>query len=190
MQFSQRILPGGRTGEYYRLRPERTGLVRNLIYPVPDPHLPFLGVHFTRKPDGTVEVGPNALLAFSRVGYRKTDLSIRDSVEMILFPGFWRLVGRYGRSGLSEMWRSWSPGAFTRALRRMVPAIDEADLTAGGSGVRAQAVTRDGALADDFIFQAGERSIHILNAPSPAATACLSIGRTIAGLVKDTLSRL
>ncbi|MHA2620109.1 MAG: L-2-hydroxyglutarate oxidase [bacterium JZ-2024 1] len=177
-------------GEYYRLRPERTGLVRNLIYPVPDPHLPFLGVHFTRKLDGTVEAGPNAVLALSRVGYRKTDISIRDSVEMILFPGFWRLARRYWRSGLGEMWRSWSKSAFTRALRRLVPAIDEADLTAGASGVRAQAVTRDGWLADDFIFQAGERSIHILNAPSPAATASLSIGRTIASLVVETLSGL
>jgi L-2-hydroxyglutarate oxidase len=175
-------------GDYHRLRKDRPALVRNLIYPVPDPRFPFLGVHFTRKLDGTIEAGPNAVLAFSRTGYKKADISVRDLAEIIIFPGFWRLASAYWRTGLSEMSRSLSKVACVRALQRLVPEVTEDDLLPGGSGVRAQAVTRDGRLADDFVIQRGQRSVHLLNAPSPAATASLSIARRIAREARDALS--
>lgn len=167
-------------GEYYEVRAERRGLVRSLVYPVPDPAFPFLGVHFTRRVDGTVEAGPNAVLAFKREGYHKTSFSLADAAATFAYPGFWRLARRYLGIGLGEMWRSWNKAAFVRALQELVPEIGAGDLSAGGAGVRAQALAPDGSLLDDFAIVESERQIHVLNAPSPAATASISIGRTLA----------
>lgn len=167
-------------GEYYRLRPERRSLVKNLIYPVPDPTLPFLGVHFTRLVDGGVEAGPNAVLALKREGYQKYSFSLRDSLETLAWPGFWRLAKGYAATGLHEYYRSFSKRAFVHELRRLLPEVEGDDLQGGEAGVRAQAVGRDGRLLDDFLLLEGEGMIHVLNAPSPAATAALSIGATIA----------
>ena len=167
-------------GEYYELIPDRRHLVKGLIYPVPDPRFPFLGVHFTKRIDGTVEAGPNAVLALKREGYRKTDIRISDLLEMLLFPGFWKMAGRYWKTGLEEMHRSFSKKAFVHSLQRLIPEIEERDLIEGGSGVRAQAVDRGGKLLDDFYLVKNRRAIHVCNAPSPAATASLSIGEHIA----------
>jgi L-2-hydroxyglutarate oxidase len=166
-------------GEYYDLTPERSSLVRNLIYPVPDPRFPFLGVHFTRRISGSVDAGPNAVFAFRREGYRRTDFNLRDLASLIAFPGFRRMAAKNWRNGLDEFHRSLSKPAFVRALQRLVPEVREEDLVPGGSGVRAQAVTRDGALVDDFKFVPSEKMLHVLNVPSPAATASLVIGKTI-----------
>lgn len=173
-----RIIPF--RGEYYRFRPEYRGMVRHLIYPVPDPEMPFLGVHFTRMVDGTVEAGPNAVLAWKREGYRRTDLSAADLADMLSFPGFWRLAARLWKVGLVEYRRSFSKRQFVRSLQKLAPAVRGEQLEPGGSGVRAQAVDRDGRLVDDFRIQVDGGLVHVLNAPSPAATASLSIGRTIA----------
>jgi L-2-hydroxyglutarate oxidase len=167
-------------GEYWMLAPERTHLVRNLIYPVPDPAFPFLGVHFTRRVHGGIEAGPNAVLALAREGYTKTSFDARDAFEIARWPGFWRMARKHWRAGMAEQWRSVSRAAFARACATLVPAVTADDLTPGGSGVRAQAVTRDGALADDFVIVEAERMVHVLNAPSPAATASLAIGEDIA----------
>ena len=167
-------------GEYYEIVPERRHLVKNLIYPVPDPRFPFLGVHFTRTIAGSVEAGPNAVLAFRREGYRRWQMSARDLLGYAAYPGFWRMAWKYWQTGLGEMHRSFSKRAFHRALQRLVPALRCDDIRPFGAGVRAQAVEPTGALVDDFRFVEGERMIHVLNAPSPAATASLSIGRTIA----------
>jgi L-2-hydroxyglutarate oxidase len=172
-------------GEYYLVRPERSQLVRNLIYPVPDPRFPFLGVHFTRTVHGHIEAGPNAVLAFRREGYRRRDISLRDLGQLAFYRGFWRMAFRYAGMGLVEMQRSLSKRAFLRALQRLVPAIALDDIQPAGSGVRAQAVTPDGKLVDDFRIVAAERMIHVLNAPSPAATASLSIGQTIATMARE-----
>ncbi|MGA7302242.1 MAG: L-2-hydroxyglutarate oxidase [Candidatus Sulfotelmatobacter sp.] len=166
-------------GEYYDLIPERSSLVRGLIYPVPDPRFPFLGVHFTRRVNGTVDAGPNAVLAFRREGYRRTDFNLRDLASSLSFPGFWRMGAKNWRSGLDEFHRSFSKAAFVRALQRLVPAVQPTDLVPGGAGVRAQAVTREGVLVDDFKFVPSDRMLHVLNVPSPAATASLMIGRSI-----------
>ena len=170
-------------GEYYELEPERRYLVRNLIYPVPDPNFPFLGVHFTRSVEGGVEAGPNAVLGLAREGYKKKDLNARDLAETLSYPAFWRLVGRNWRTGAGEVWRSLSKKAFVRGLRRLVPEVEEDDLVPTEAGVRAQALMKDGALMDDFLIVEGERSVHVLNAPSPAATACIPIGESIADRV-------
>lgn len=167
-------------GEYYELTPDARHLVRNLIYPVPNPSFPFLGVHFTRKIDGSIEAGPNAVLAFKREGYRKSSFSLRDSLDVFGYPGFWRLATRYWRTGVGEFYRSYSKYAFWRALRVLVPAIEAQHLHPAGAGVRAQALAPDGQLVDDFHIVRGYRMTHVLNAPSPAATASLSIGRYIA----------
>ncbi len=167
-------------GEYWMLAPDRQRLVRNLIYPVPDPSFPFLGVHFTRRIGGGVEAGPNAVLAMAREGYGRASLDVRDAWDVATWPGFWRMARRHWRAGMSEQWRSLSRSAFARACARLVPEIQASDLTPGGAGVRAQAVTRDGALLDDFEIRHGERMVHVLNAPSPAATASLAIGEEIA----------
>jgi L-2-hydroxyglutarate oxidase len=169
-------------GEYYELVPGRQHLVRNLIYPVPDPRFPFLGVHFTRMVHGGVEAGPNAVLAWKREGYRHRDVSVPDLLQMATFRGFWRMVGKYWRTGVGELYRSLSKGAFLRALRRLIPELRAEDIHRGGAGVRAQAVDSDGKLVDDFRLLQAERMIHVLNAPSPAATASISIGRTVAGM--------
>ena len=167
-------------GEYFELRPERRFLVRNLIYPVPDPRFPFLGVHFTRRVGGAVEAGPNAVFAFRREGYSKTSFSLRDTAASFAWPGFWTLAGRYLATGLGEFWRSFNRRAFARALQELLPEVCVQDLAPGGAGVRAQALGRDGSLLDDFHFVEAPGQIHVLNAPSPAATAGLAIGRVVA----------
>ncbi|MDB5103955.1 MAG: lhgO [Fibrobacteres bacterium] len=167
-------------GEYYDLDPASRGLVKNLIYPVPDPAFPFLGVHFTRMIGGGVECGPNAVLAFKREGYRKSDVNLKDTAEVFANPGFRKLALRHWRMGLGEFHRSFSKAAFVKALQRLLPDVREPMLTPAGSGVRAQALRRDGSLVDDFAFADGPRSLHVLNAPSPAATASLAIGGEIA----------
>jgi L-2-hydroxyglutarate oxidase LhgO len=166
-------------GEYYDLAPERASLVRALIYPVPDPRFPFLGVHFTRRISGRVDAGPNAVFALAREGYRHTDISVRDLVSSLAFPGFWRMARKNWRNGLDEFRRSLSKPAFVRALQRLLPEISEPDLVPGSSGVRAQALTPDGTLVDDFLFVPSGKILHVLNVPSPAATASLAIGKTI-----------
>jgi L-2-hydroxyglutarate oxidase len=166
-------------GEYYDLIPERSWLVRALIYPVPDPRFPFLGVHFTRRISGRVDAGPNAVLAFRREGYRRTDFSLKDLASSVTFPGFRRMAAKHWRSGLEEVYRSFSKAAFVQALQRLVPEVREEDLVPGGSGVRAQALKRDGTLVDDFQFVQSGKMLHVLNVPSPAATASLLIGRAI-----------
>src|SRR5712671_171633 len=179
-------------GEYYDLVPERSSLVRALIYPVPDPRFPFLGVHFTRRISGKVDAGPNAVLALQREGYRHSDVSLRDLASSIAFLGFWRMAAQHWRSGLDEFHRSLSKRAFVRALQRLLPEIQEQDLIPGGSGVRAQALKRDGSLVDDFQFVQSGNILHVINVPSPAATASLMIGRTIvdtAGVMGDWVKR-
>lgn len=167
-------------GEYYLVAPTRRGLVKNLIYPVPDPAFPFLGVHFTRMIAGGLEAGPNAVLAFKREGYGRFSFSLRDTLEMFMFAGFRNLARRYWRVGMQEYRRSFSRKMFVRDLRRLVPELQGEDVRPGGAGVRAQAVDREGRLLDDFCLVDGDGMIHVLNAPSPAATASISIGRTIA----------
>lgn len=167
-------------GEYYVLVPEAEHLVRHLIYPVPDPSLPFLGVHFTRMIGGGVEAGPNAVLSFSRDGYGRVSFSARDTAGLLAYPGFWRMGARWWRTGLTEQARSLSKGAFVRSLQRLVPEIRDADVVRGGAGLRAQALEPSGALVDDFRIVETDRMVHVMNAPSPAATAAISIGRHIA----------
>jgi L-2-hydroxyglutarate oxidase len=166
-------------GEYYELTPEARGLVRNLIYPVPDPSFPFLGVHFTRMIRGGVECGPNAVLALAREGYRWSDVRVLDLIDALGYAGFWRLAARHWRIGSGEVWRSLSKRAFARALQRLVPDIRPEHLVRAGAGVRAQALAPDGALVDDFLILERGRVVHVLNAPSPAATASLAIGDAI-----------
>jgi (S)-2-hydroxyglutarate dehydrogenase len=175
-------------GEYYMLRPESRHLVRGLIYPVPDPEFPFLGVHFTRTIHGEVEAGPNAVLAFAREGYSFGRVHARELASILGYRGFWAMVARYWRTGSYEMYRSLSKPAFVRALQQLVPAITGADVSPGGAGVRAQAVAADGSLVDDFRILVGDGAIHVLNAPSPAATASLAIGQHIAGLVEKSFA--
>jgi L-2-hydroxyglutarate oxidase len=169
-------------GEYYELIPEKRSLVKGLIYPVPDPRFPFLGVHFTRTVHGQIEAGPNAVLAFRREGYSRWDFSPRDMWDLASFPGFWKLAGKYWRTGMTEMVRSFSKRSFYNSLKRLIPELQISDIRPLGSGVRAQAVENNGTLVDDFRFVQAERMIHVLNAPSPAATASLAIGRTIADM--------
>ena len=171
-------------GEYYRLRPERRSLVRSLIYPVPDPRFPFLGVHFTRRIDGDVEAGPNAVLALAREGYRRRDVNWVDLAEMLRFRGFWLLGARHVSTAVREQYRSWSKRAFVRALSRLVPDVEEGDLEPGGSGVRAMALDGRGKLLDDFRVERSGRVIHVLNAPSPAATAALAIAQYVVDLLE------
>lgn len=175
-------------GEYYKLRKEKEYLVRNLIYPVPDPNFPFLGVHFTRMARGGVEAGPNAVLAFSREGYKKSDINLTELGETLAWPGFQKVAAKYWRTGLGEMYRSFSKAAFTKALQKMLPDVTESDLVEGGAGVRAQACDREGGLVDDFMIIEESKVINVCNAPSPAATSSLSIGETIAGLAAKRFS--
>jgi len=171
-------------GEYYDLVPGKEYLVNSLIYPVPDPRFPFLGVHFTRRVRGGVDAGPNAVLAFKREGYRWRDISVRDTAGTLGYSGFWRMAGKYWRYGMGETYRSLSKGAFVKALQRLLPEIESADLVADGSGVRAQAVRPDGSLVDDFQFDRAENILNVYNVPSPAATASLAIGNAIAGMAE------
>jgi len=170
-------------GEYYVLRKEKRDLIRNLIYPVPDPSFPFLGVHFTRRIDGSIEAGPNAVLAFKREGYKKNDFNLRDSFDTLAFAGFRKLAAKYMHIGIGEFKRSFSRSRFAESLQKLVPSITEKDLLPGGSGVRAQACGKDGNLIDDFLFIEDELMINVCNAPSPAATASLSIGEIISDKV-------
>ena len=188
--FSDRITRMGGTdpnvkiipfrGEYYKITTERTDLVRGLIYPVPDPRFPFLGVHFTNLIHGGVEAGPNAVLAFKREGYKKTDFNAIDTLEILTYSGFIKLARKFWRMGLEEMKRSYSKTLFVKALQKLVPEIQADDLTTGGSGVRAQALLPTGGLVDDFLIVENPAALHVCNAPSPAATASLAIGNTIA----------
>ncbi len=166
-------------GEYFSLRTEARHLVRNLIYPVPDPSFPFLGVHFTRMIRGGIECGPNAVLAFAREGYTRTTVRLGDLWDTLSYGGFWRLAARHGRTGAAEMWRSFSRGAFARALQRLVPEVRAEHLEPAPAGVRAQALAPDGLLVDDFLIRTEGRIVHVCNAPSPAATSSLAIGEAI-----------
>ncbi len=170
-------------GEYFKIKPEKHYLVKNLIYPVPDPNFPFLGVHFTRMMRGGIEAGPNAVLAFQREGYKKMQVNFKELYETLSWPGFQKVAIKYWETGLGEMYRSFSKAAFTKALQELIPEIQESDLIEGGAGVRAQACDRNGGLLDDFSIIEDNMTINILNAPSPAATSSLSIGNTIAEMV-------
>ena len=175
-----RIIPF--RGEYYTLSPQSRHLVKGLIYPVPDPRFPFLGVHFTRSIHGEVEAGPNAVLAFAREGYSKSDIDVFETIDTLRYPGFWAMAWKYWKIGLGEFHRSLIKSVFLHDLRRLLPEIQDGDLSPGGSGVRAQAVAKNGRLLDDFSIQESEGAIHVLNAPSPGATSSLSIGNYIVGL--------
>ena len=174
-------------GEYFELTKDAVHLCKNLIYPVPDPEFPFLGVHFTRMINGTVECGPNAVLAFGREAYGKFDLNLKDLLESIFYPGFQKMAMKHWKMGWGEMWRSYNKGAFVKALRRLIPEIEAEHLTSAPAGIRAQAVSPKGALVDDFLIQENDRFISICNAPSPAATASLNIGITIVDSLGDRL---
>lgn len=169
-------------GEYYKLTKEKEYLVKNLIYPVPDPNFPFLGVHFTRMAKGGVEAGPNAVLAFKREGYKKSDINFSELGETLAWPGFQKVASKYWRTGFGEMYRSFSKAAFTKALQKLIPEIVESDLAPGGAGVRAQACDRNGGLVDDFLILEEKKVINVCNAPSPAATSSLAIGETVSAL--------
>lgn len=181
-----RIIPF--RGEYYTIVPQRRSLVRGLIYPVPDPRFPFLGVHFTRTIHGDVEAGPNAVLALAREGYKKTDVNLAQALEIFSFKGFWSMARKYWRTGLGEMHRSFSRPAFVKALQRLLPDVRSEDLAPGGAGVRAQAVSAAGVLLDDFVIKQTKNAIHVLNAPSPGATSSLAIGKSIVEMAARTFS--
>jgi L-2-hydroxyglutarate oxidase LhgO len=180
-----RIIPF--RGEYYEFKPERRDLVQHLVYPVPDPQMPFLGVHFTRMIDGTVEAGPNAVLAWRREGYRRSDISLHDLADTLCFGGFWKLSARFWKRGVKEYGCSFSKSLFVKNLQRLMPEVRGRDLVPGGSGVRAQAVDNEGRLVDDFCLLTEGRMVHVLNAPSPAATASLSIAQHIADKVLSAI---
>lgn len=180
-QNDLRIIPF--RGEYYKLKEEKKHLVKHLIYPVPDPNFPFLGVHFTRMIDGNIEAGPNAVLAFKREGYQFFDFNFSETMDTFTWGGFWKIVAKYGQTGMGEVYRSLSKSAFTKALQKLIPEIQKEDLIAGGAGIRAQACNREGVLIDDFDILKTGKVIHVRNAPSPAATSCLSIGDKISNLI-------
>jgi L-2-hydroxyglutarate oxidase LhgO len=179
--LSLRIIPF--RGEYYEIVPSKQYLVKGLLYPVPDPRFPFLGVHFTRGIHGGVEAGPNAVLSFKREGYKRTSFDFGDAFSTAAFPGFWKMASQYWKDGFGEFYRSWSKQAFTRALQKLLPSLTEQDIRPGGSGVRAQALDRSGKLLDDFHFVYQDRILHVCNVPSPAATASLAIGKEIVSML-------
>jgi (S)-2-hydroxyglutarate dehydrogenase len=183
METDMKIVPF--RGEYYELKPEKRYLVKHLIYPVPNPAFPFLGVHYTRMIGGHVEAGPNAVLSLKREGYKKTDLNLRDFVEVMTYPGFWKLAAKYWKEGMEEMVRSFSKAAFVRSLQQLIPEIQAEDLEPAPAGVRAQALKPDGSLVDDFHILSGKNSIHVCNAPSPAATASIQIGKAVVERVPE-----
>ena len=183
---TEKIIPF--RGEYFKIKPERSHLVRNLIYPVPDPQFPFLGVHFTRMVHGGIEAGPNAVLAFAREGYSKTDIHLGELAEALAYPGLWRFIRKHWRMCWIEVWQSLNKRRFCQALQKLVPEIQESDLTVGGAGVRAQAMSLDGSLVQDFLFVKKEGMLHVLNAPSPGATASLAIGEEIVNEVQTMLN--
>jgi len=175
-------------GEYFRLKPEKEYLVKHLIYPVPDPNFPFLGVHFTRMAGGGIEAGPNAVLAFRREGYKKSQIHLGELAESLMWPGFQKVAAKYWKTGFGEMYRSFSKTAFTKALQKLIPEIRKEDLIEGGAGVRAQACDRSGGLLDDFAIYETEGAINVCNAPSPAATSSLAIGDNVSNLVLKRFS--
>jgi L-2-hydroxyglutarate oxidase len=175
-------------GEYYALKHEKRQMVKHLIYPVPDPNFPFLGVHFTRRIDGEIEAGPNAVLAFKREGYKKSQINLKELIESLTWSGFIAVFKKYWRTGFGEMYRSFSKAAFTKALQKLMPNIKASDLVIGGAGVRAQACDKTGGLIDDFAIRELPGQIHVLNAPSPAATSSLAIGKSIAALAFKQLN--
>ena len=181
IKINYKIIPF--RGEYFKLKKEKEYLVKHLIYPVPEPNFPFLGVHFTRMAKGGIEAGPNAVLAFRREGYKKSDIHLGELIDFLTYPGFRKVASKYWKTGLGEMYRSFSKKAFTKALQELIPEIQENDLMVGGSGVRAQACDKDGGLIDDFLVMEGKRFINVGNAPSPAATASLAIGNQISQMV-------
>ncbi|MFQ4135644.1 L-2-hydroxyglutarate oxidase [Nodosilinea sp. PGN35] len=170
-------------GEYYELVPEKRHMVNTLIYPVPNPSFPFLGVHFTKMIDGSVHAGPNAVLSLKREGYKKTDFDLKDFAEVMAYPGFWKLASKHADEGIREIVRSFSKAAFVKSLQRLIPEVRSEDVVPTHAGVRAQALMNNGSLVDDFLIVNGERSIHVLNAPSPAATSSLEIGKEVASQV-------
>jgi L-2-hydroxyglutarate oxidase len=172
-------------GEYYELKPEKRYLVKGLIYPVPNPEFPFLGVHFTRMIDGSVHAGPNAVLSLKREGYKKTDFDWRDFVEVMTYPGFWKLAAKHADEGIKEIIRSLSKAAFTKSLQKLIPQVQAEDLIPTHAGVRAQALLYDGKLVDDFLILHGQNSVHVCNAPSPAATSSIEIGKAIVAQIPD-----
>ncbi|WP_243292682.1 L-2-hydroxyglutarate oxidase [Bacillus sp. FJAT-47783] len=177
-------------GEYYMLKPEKRHLVKNLIYPVPNPEFPFLGVHFTRMIDGRVEAGPNAVLSFKREGYTKTDFNLKDFAETMSYKGFWKLASKYMKEGMEEMARSFSKSKFVESLQELIPEIKANDLESAPAGVRAQALKPNGELVDDFHIVVGNKSIHVCNAPSPAATASIQIGKEVVNKLSDYIPSL
>ena len=172
-------------GEYYELTPEKRYLVNNPIYPVPNPNFPFLGVHFTPGIDGSVHAGPNAVLSLKREGYRKTDFDLRDFLETMTYPGFWKLAIKYADEGIQEMIRSWNKAVFVRSLQRLIPEVQAEDVVPTEAGVRAQALKNDGQLVDDFLIINSPRAMHVCNAPSPAATSSLEIGQQIVAQIPE-----
>ncbi len=172
-------------GEYYELTPEKRYLVKTLIYPVPNPDFPFLGVHFTRMIDNSVHAGPNAVLSFKREGYKKTDFDLGDFAEVITYPGFWKLAAKNANEGIQEMIRSWSKAAFVRSLQQLIPEVQASDLVPCHAGVRAQALMNDGKLVDDFLIIHGQNCVHVCNAPSPAATSSIEIGKAIVAEIPE-----
>ena len=187
MKPTAKIMPF--RGEYYELIPEKNHLVNTLIYPVPNPSFPFLGVHFTKMIDGSVHAGPNAVLSLKREGYQKTDFDFRDFAEVMTYPGFWKLAMKHADEGLKEVIRSFSKAAFVQSLQRLIPEIQSEDIRPAPAGIRAQALTPRGQLVDDFLILKGERSIHVCNAPSPAATSSLEIGKAIVAQVDEMSPR-
>jgi L-2-hydroxyglutarate oxidase LhgO len=175
-------------GDYLKLKPEKTYLTKGMIYPVPDPRFPFLGVHFTKRHDGEVWLGPNAVYAFAREGYGKLDVNVRDNIETLMFPGFWKMVSQHWKMGADEMVRDFSKKLFVETCKKYVPEVTEDDCVDGPSGVRAQALGADGSLVDDFIIQTSDRIFHVRNAPSPAATSSMAIGRAIADRAEQAFS--
>jgi len=186
MKVPYKIIPF--RGEYYQLKKDREHLVRNLIYPVPDPNFPFLGVHFTRMINGGVEAGPNAVLAFKREGYKKSDIHLGQLMESLTYRGFRKVAAKYWKTGSGELYRSYSKRAFTKALQKLIPEIQKKDLVSGGAGVRAQACDRNGGLVDDFLILEGDKILNVGNAPSPAATSSLSIGQRVADMAMERMS--
>ncbi|WP_414624733.1 L-2-hydroxyglutarate oxidase [Calothrix sp. CCY 0018] len=172
-------------GEYYELIPEKRHLVKGLIYPVPNPDFPFLGVHFTRMIDGTVHAGPNAVLSLKREGYKKTDFNLRDFAEVMSYPGFWKLAAKHSDEGIKEIIRSFSKAAFVKSLQQLIPEVRSSDVVPTHAGVRAQALMNDGKLVDDFLIVKGQNSVHVCNAPSPAATSSIEIGKAVAAEIPE-----
>ena len=172
-------------GEYYELTPEKRHLVKGLIYPVPNPDFPFLGVHFTRMIDGTVHAGPNAVLSLKREGYKKTDFNLRDFAEVMSYPGFWKLAAKHSNEGIKEIIRSFSKAAFVKSLQQLIPEVRSSDVVPTHAGVRAQALMNDGKLVDDFLIVKGQNSVHVCNAPSPAATSSIEIGKAVAAEIPE-----